>query len=314
MKPTTTRNSMLLLLTAAIWGAAFVAQTTGGDAIGSYSFNCIRSLIGAIVLIPVMRFLDRNGKSIKKPQTREEYRLLWKGGICCGISLCISANLQQLGINMGASTGKAGFLTAVYILLVPILGIFLHKKCGWNVWFAVVLALAGLYFLCMQDTRGCQPADLLLLCCALGFSIQILFVDYYSPKVDGVRLSVLQFLIMAALTAIPMFWVDMGHSVRGFLVWLQALLSWEACLPILYAGVLSCGVGYTLQIIGQEGLNPTVAALILSLEAVFSALFGWLILKQRLDTKELVGCGLIFCAIILAQSPAGKWKSGGDRR
>lgn len=157
MKPTTTRNSMLLLLTAAIWGAAFVAQTTGGDAIGSYSFNCIRSLFGAIVLIPVMRFLDRNGKSIKKPQTREEYRLLWKGGICCGISLCISANLQQLGINMGASTGKAGFLTAVYILLVPILGIFLHKKCGWNVWFAVVLALARTLFFMYAGYKG-MPA------------------------------------------------------------------------------------------------------------------------------------------------------------
>lgn len=314
MKPKTTGNSLLLLLTAAIWGAAFVAQTTGGDAIGSYSFNCIRSLIGAIVLFPVMKFLDQSGRSPKKPQTREEYRLLWKGGICCGISLCISANLQQLGINMGASTGKAGFLTAVYILLVPILGIFLHKKCGWNIWFAVALALVGLYFLCMQDTRGFQPADLLLLCCALGFSIQILFVDYFSPRVDGVRLSILQFLVTAVLTAIPMFWVDMGHSVSGFLAWLPAFLSWEAWMPILYAGVLSCGVGYTLQIIGQEGLNPTVASLIMSLEAVFSALFGWLILKQRLNTKELMGCGLIFCAIILAQIPAGKWKSGGSRR
>lgn len=154
MKPKTTRNSLLLLLTAAIWGAAFVAQTTGGDAIGSYSFNCIRSLIGAIVLLPVMKFLDRSGRSPKKPQTREEYRLLWKGGICCGISLCISANLQQLGINMGASTGKAGFLTAVYILLVPILGIFLHKKCGWNIWFAVALALVGLYFFVYAGYEG----------------------------------------------------------------------------------------------------------------------------------------------------------------
>lgn len=309
MKPKTTRNSLLLLLTAAIWGAAFVAQTTGGDAIGSYSFNCIRSLIGAIVLLPVMKFLDRSGRSPKKPQTREEYRLLWKGGICCGISLCISANLQQLGINMGASTGKAGFLTAVYILLVPILGIFLHKKCGWNIWFAVALALVGLYFLCMQDTKGFQPADLLLLCCALGFSIQILFVDYFSPKVDGVRLSMLQFLITAVLTAVPTFWVDMGHSVSGFLAWLPAFLSWEAWLPILYAGVLSCGVGYTLQIIGQEGLNPTIASLIMSLEAVFSAIFGWIILKQRLDIKEMTGCGLIFLAIILAQLPIGKRKS-----
>ena len=299
MNNKTTRNSILLLVTAAVWGAAFVAQTVGGQTIGAYSFNCVRCIIGALVLIPVMKFLDKKDLSPRKPQTKEDYKLLIKGGICCGVALCISTNLQQVGILMGASAGKAGFLTAVYILLVPILGLFLHKKCGINIWFAVALALVGLYFLCMQDKNGFQPADLLLLCCALGFSIQILFVDYFSPKVDGVRLSMIQFLVTGLLTAIPMFTVDMQHSISGIEAWASAFLSWSAWVPILYAGIMSCGVGYTLQIIGQNGLNPTVA----SLEAVFSAVFGWLILGQKLSTKEILGCCLIFSAIILAQLP-----------
>lgn len=303
MNNKTTRNSILLLVTAAVWGAAFVAQTVGGQTIGAYSFNCVRCIIGALVLVPVMKFLDKKDLSPRKPQTKEDYKLLIKGGICCGVALCISTNLQQVGILMGASAGKAGFLTAVYILLVPILGLFLHKKCGINIWFAVALALVGLYFLCMQDKNGFQPADLLLLCCALGFSIQILFVDYFSPKVDGVRLSMIQFLVTGLLTAIPMFTVDMQHSISGIEAWASAFLSWSAWVPILYAGIMSCGVGYTLQIIGQNGLNPTVASLIMSLEAVFSAVFGWLILGQKLSIKEILGCCLIFSAIILAQLP-----------
>ena len=146
MNNKTTRNSILLLVTAAVWGAAFVAQTVGGQTIGAYSFNCVRCIIGVLVLIPVMKFLDKKDLSPRKPKTKEDYKLLIKGGICCGVALCISTNLQQVGILMGASAGKVGFLTAVYILLVPILGLFLHKKCGINIWFAVVLALVGLYF------------------------------------------------------------------------------------------------------------------------------------------------------------------------
>lgn len=254
MNNKTTRNSFLLLVTAAVWGAAFVAQTVGGQTIGAYSFNCVRCIIGVLVLIPVMKFLDKKDLSPRKPKTKEDYKLLIKGGICCGVALCISTNLQQIGILMGASAGKAGFLTAVYILLVPILGLFLHKKCGINIWFAVVLALVGLYFLCMQDKNGFQPAD-------------------------------------------------MQHSISGIKAWAQAFLSCSAWIPILYAGILSYGVGYTLQIIGQNGLNPTVASLIMSLEAVFSALFGWLILGQKLNAKEMLGYCLIFAAIILAQLP-----------
>ena len=233
MNNKTTRNSFLLLVTAAVWGAAFVAQTVGGQTIGAYSFNCVRCIIGVLVLIPVMKFLDKKDLSPRKPKTKEDYKLLIKGGICCGVALCISTNLQQVGILMGASAGKAGFLTAVYILLVPILGLFLHKKCGINIWFAV----------------------------------------------------------------------DMQHSISGIKAWVQAFLSCSAWIPILYAGILSYGVGYTLQIIGQNGLNPTVTSLIMSLEAVFSAVFGWLILGQKLNAKEMLGCCLIFAAIILAQLP-----------
>ena len=228
MNNKTTRNSILLLVTAAVWGAAFVAQTVGGQTIGAYSFNCVRCIIGALVLIPVMKFLDKKDLSPRKPQTKEDYKLLIKGGICCGVALCISTNLQQVGILMGASAGKAGFLTAVYILLVPILGLFLHKKCGINIWFAVALALVGLYFLCMQDKNGFQPADLLLLCCALGFSIQILFVDYFSPKVDGVRLSMIQFQSICDI-------------IKYIIMWEKRItLEYHSCISLIRGQLINC--------------------------------------------------------------------------
>ena len=298
------KHSFFLALGAFIWGTAFVAQSIGGDNCGPYTFNCIRSILGGLILIPVIFILNRIGLSKNVPKTKENRKTLIIGGILCGRCLCLGSNVQQLGLYLGASAGKAGFLTACYILIVPILGIFLKKKCGINIWIGVVLTLAGLYLLCFDGALSFKTADLLLLACAFFFALHILVIDYFSPKVDGIKLSCIQFFVCGIVTAIPMFLFDMEHSFMNLNVWAEAFTSLSTWIPLFYAGFLSCGVAYTLQIIGQVGMNPTVASLILSLESVFAVLSGWIILGETMGTKELIGCGLIFTAIILAQIPA----------
>lgn len=303
MKSRQIRNSVLLVLTAFIWGIAFVAQSEGGNAVGPFTFNGIRSLIGSIVLLPVIALLDRMKLTSKKPVTKAEKKTLLIGGLSCGVLLFLASSAQQLGIYLGTPAGKAGFLTACYILLVPVLGLFLKKKCGARVWVGIAITLVGLYLLCMSETLRLQRSDLLLLACALLFAVHILVIDYFSPLVDGVRMSCIQFLVCGILSLIPMFFSEIRVGAD---IWLAKLTDPGAWLAILYAGVLSCGVAYTLQIVGQNGINPTVASMLLSLESVFSVLAGWIILKQSLGAKELLGCGLIFIAIILAQLPEKK--------
>lgn len=298
------KHSLLLLLTALIWGTAFVAQSSGGNACGPYTFNCIRSIIGAVILLPVIFLLEKKGFSDRRPKTKQDKRNLICGGVLCGIALCLASNLQQLGLYFGASAGKAGFLTACYILIVPILGIFLKKKCGINIWIGVAFTLIGLYLLCSDGSFSFTLPDLLLLLCALIFSFHILIIDHFSPLVDGVRMSCIQFFVCGLLSVIPMFIFDMNHSLSGITSWIPSLMTWSAWIPILYAGFLSCGVGYTLQIIGQEGLNPAIASLLMSLESVFSVIAGWIILGETMGPRELIGCGMIFIAIVLAQIPS----------
>lgn len=295
------RNSLLLVLTALIWGVAFVAQSAGGDAVGPYTFNCIRSLIGAVVLLPVIYVMGRKKILKKNLHDPENRRNLWKGGIACGIVLGIASNVQQLGLYFGASAGKAGFLTACYILLVPILGLFLKKRCSWNIWIGVMLTLAGLYLLCIKESFSFHFSDVLLLLCAFCFAIHILVIDHFAPLVDGVIMSCIQFLVAGVLSLFPMCLYDIPSA--GITSWLQALSNPTAWISILYAGVLSCGVAYTLQIIGQVGLNSTVASLLMSLESVFSVLAGWLLLQETMSIRELSGCALIFAAVVLAQIP-----------
>lgn len=302
------RNSLLLVLTALIWGSAFVAQRKGGDVVGPFTFNGIRSFIGSAVLVPVILVLNRVKPSEKTPKTPAEKTVLWVGGICCGAILFLASSAQQLGMYMGTSAGKAGFLTACYILLVPIISLFLKKKCGWNIWVGMGITVIGLYLLCMTDSLRFQASDLMVLLCALLFAIHILVIDYFSPLVDGVRLSCIQFLVCGILSMIPMFFVEMQHSLSGIVVWAQNLQSLDAWIPILYAGILSCGVGYTMQIIGQNGLNPTLASMLMSLESVFSVLAGWLILQEKMKLRQLGGCALIFAAILLAQMPVDKFR------
>ena len=297
MKTGQMKNSLLLLLTAFIWGVAFVAQSVGGEAVGCFTFNGVRSLIGAAVLIPVIYFLDVQKKKElgekKFLEQKGDKKRLLLGGICCGVMLCIASNFQQFGISF-TTVGKAGFITAMYILIVPILGLFMKKRVGAKVWLGVVLATIGLYMLCMtSESFSLSKGDFLVLICAGFFSLHILIIDYFSPKVDGVRMSCIQFFVCGVISTAIAFVFENPS--------LSAILS--GWLPILYAGVLSCGVAYTLQIVGQKNMDPTVASLILSLESVFSVLAGWVILHQTLSVRELFGCVLMFLAIILAQLP-----------
>lgn len=303
MKKLQIRNSFLLVLTAFIWGVAFVAQREGGSTVGAFSFNGIRSFIGGIVLIPAIMIIDRVRPSERKPKDAGDRKTLLIGGICCGVVLFLATTSQQLGINMGTPAGKAGFITACYILMVPVLSLLLKKKCGWNIWVGILIAVTGLYLLCMTGSVRFQKSDMMVLLCAVLFSVHILVVDHFSPIVDGARMSCIQFLVCGVLSIVPMVFVDMKHSVSGFLEWIQPLKTFDTWIPILYAGVLSCGVAYTLQIVGQNGLNPTVASMLMSLESVFSVLAGWVILGETMSARQLTGCGLIFAAIILAQIP-----------
>ena len=285
----------MLLLTAFIWGTAFVAQSVGMDYLEPFTFNGVRCLIGAIALLPCIWFFNRGKEKENKVNDENAKRDLIKGGIACGILLFAASSLQQIGLVYTAA-GKAGFITAFYIVLVPVFGIFLHKKIGWKVWTAVAIALAGLYFLCITEAFTIGVGDIYVLLCALIFSVHILVVDHYAPKVDGVKLSCIQFLV-AGIVSIP-FMLILESPKMG-----NMMTSW---FPLIYAGVFSCGIAYTLQILGQKNVNPAVASLILSLESCFSVLSGWVILGERLSARETIGCIMMFAAIILAQIPDKK--------
>ena len=290
----TARNTFLLILTSFIWGVAFVAQSVGMEHVGPWTFTASRSVIGALFLIPVIAFLDKGKPKEERPKNT---KTLLIGGICCGIALTVASMFQQYGI-LYTTVGKAGFITALYIVLVPILGIFFKRKPRLIVWFSVLLALVGLYFLCMTDSLRFSRGDTLVLLSALVFSCHILIIDHFSPMVDGVRMSCIQFAVIAIVCGIPALIFEQPT--------LSSLIA--AWAPILYAGMLSSGVGYTLQIVAQKNYDPTVASLIMSLESVFSVLAGWVILKQALSARELLGCVLMFTAIILVQLPERKKK------
>ena len=287
------KNNILLVLTALIWGCAFVAQSVGMDYVGPFTFNMARFLIGAIVLLPVIWFMDRQRKTGAEKGAGQKTLII--GGICCGIALAVASTLQQWGI-LFTTVGKAGFITAMYIVIVPLLGIFIGKKVRPLIIGCVAIAVVGFYFLCMTESLRLGLGDFLVLLCAIAFSILILVIDHFSPKVDRVKMSAIQFLTAAIISAVPtLLWEQP--------VFTEILQAWQ---PVLYAGVMSCGVAYTLQIIAQKNADPTVASLLLSLESVFSVLAGWVLLGQGLSLKELFGCVLIFCAIILAQLPEKK--------
>lgn len=291
------RQSSLLLLTATIWGVAFVSQSVGMDYVGPFTFNAVRSLIGSAVLVPCIALLKKIQKEDGERWVHktEDKKTLWTGGVCCGVILAVASTFQQFGIQY-TTVGKAGFITAMYIIIVPLFGIFLKKKVGFRVGFSVVIAVAGLYLLCMTESLRLEAGDVLVLICAFVFSFHIMVIDHFSPLTDGVKMSCIQFLTCGVLCSVCMFLFEKPQLAMIFAAW----------KPILYAGVMSCGVGYTLQIVGQRGMNPTVASLIMSLESVISVLAGFVLLGEVLSRKELFGCVLMFAAIVLAQLPDRK--------
>ena len=287
------RGALLLTLTALIWGTAFVAQSLGMDYLGPFTFNGVRNFVAAVGLLPVIAFLRRRqGKAEARGAAANGRKTLWVGGVLCGLALGVASSLQQIGIQF-TTVGKAGFLTALYIVIVPLLGLLLKKRVALPVWVSVVIAAAGTYLLSIQEDFTIAAGDLFVILCAVCFSVHILLVDRFSPSVNGVELSCIQFLVAGVFSTIVAFVVETPNVQ-------DILRSWG---PILYTGLISSGVGYTLQILGQKDTPPAVASLIMSLESVFAALSGWLLLGQGMTGREAVGCAFVFAAVVLAQIP-----------
>lgn len=280
------RANLLLLLTAFIWGMAFVAQRRGMENCGPFLFNGVRSLLGGTVLLPVIFCMDK-----KSGKTKADTVWPFWGGLFCGLALFTASSLQQIGI-IDSGAGKAGFITALYVVLVPVLGIFLRKKTSLKSWLSVAIAIFGMYLLCMTEASfSLGKSDVLLLLCALIFAVHIIVIDFFAPRSDCVRMACLQFYVAGILSLIVAFFTED--------VSLSAVLA--AGIPILYTGILSSGVAYTLQIVAQKDTDATSAALICSLESAFALLGGFMLLGESFTLRELLGCALTFGAILLSQ-------------
>lgn len=299
MKNNKTRNSLLLFLTACIWGMAFVSQSKGMDYMHPFTFNGVRALIGSFVLLVYILVTRKIAGTKAKPI---EWGVTIRAGLWCGLALTIASTLQQFGIKY-TTVGKAGFITTLYIIFVPLAGIFFKKKVSAVVWCAAVMAAVGMYLLCMTESLSLGTGDIMVFLCAIVFAAHIMIVDYYSPKTDGVIVSCIQFAVCGVVCGI------------GSLIWGAPTMGQisDGLGTLLYAGVLSCGVAYTLQIVGQKGVNPTVAALILSLESVVATVSGWVAYEigflqtdQSLTGRQIAGCVIVFAAVILVQLP-GEW-------
>ena len=293
MKSNELKGNLILLLTALIWGCAFVAQSVSMDYVGPFTFQCTRSLLGAAVLVPVFLTIDKKKKADGTyilPNSSQK-RIQNIAGLICGVIMTIAGNLQQLGMQY-TTAGKAGFITAMYILIVPILGLFMKKKVSARLWGCVGIAMIGLYLLSMNGGfSSITKGDILVLLCAVAFAFHILAVDHFIDFVDGVRLSSMQFLVCGVLSGVLMLIYE-TPTTEGLM---------GAALPIAYAGIMSCGIAYTLQIIGQKGVKATASALILSLESVFGVVGSALFLGERMSLREYVGCAIVFLAVILSQ-------------
>ncbi len=296
MKVSTTRNSLLLFLTACIWGLAFVSQSKGAEYMDPLTFNGVRSLIGAASLLVFV--LVRN-KLTGADRKALDWKLTLRAGICCGIALTIASTLQQFGVEQ-TTVGKAGFITTLYIIFVPLAGVLFGKRISKVVGCAAVMAAVGMYLLCMNESLSINIGDVLVFLCAVFFTIHIMIIDYYSPKTDGVMISMIQFTVCGVICTI-------GAFIWGEPAWSQITSGMGA---LLYAGVMSCGVAYTLQIVGQNGVNPTVAALLLSLESVVATIAGVIAYKigflktdQTMTLRQILGCVIVFAAVILVQLP-----------
>ena len=294
MKYNQMRQVVFPILAAFIWGTAFVAQDLCADSIGAFAFNATRYFIAVLALLVVILISDKlkkNKPTLTAQEKKAANKQLWLGGLCCGAALAIASNFQQAGLVAGTDAGKAGFITALYVVLVPVFGLFFKRKVSLPTWIAVVLSVVALYLLCIKGDFSLAPGDLLVLVCAVCFAVHILVIDHFTAYCDGVKLSCLQFLFAGIISTICMFiFEDVDFA---------AILS--CALPLLYVGIFSCGVGYTLQILAQKGSNPTVVTILLSLESVFAVIAGAIILKQQMSVREYIGCAVMFAAVLLAQ-------------
>ncbi len=286
------RGSIFLLLATLIWGSAFVSQSVGMDHIGPFTFQAVRCLIAVVGLLPVILIADKKRQDGKNFFSRWADTKLWKAGLLCGIPLFLACNLQQVGL-VDTDAGKSGFLTAMYIVIVPIIGLLRKKKLSVMAPISVLLAVMGLYFLSCIGVSQIHTGDLLTLGCAFMFAVQITFIDMFADSVDALRLNAIQALICSALSAVIMVFTEKP--------------TWSAitdcALPLAHAGFLSMGIAYALQILGQQNLEPTAASLIMSLESVFAVIFGALLLHETMTGWEILGCVLVFMAVILSQLP-----------
>ncbi len=280
----------MLLLAAIIWGSTFVAQSLGAQHLAPFTFQALRSLMGALALLPVIFLFDALKKKRNPHHKKEATKPLLTGGILCGLTLIIAINLQQIGL-VETTAGKAGFITALYIVIVPVYGLFLGHKARASLWLAVLIAAVGLYLLSVTEAFTISRGDILLIIGAFFFSIQILLVDHYSVRVNGVKLCAIQFLVCGLLSSVAMFiWETPSLISIRLAIW-----------PLIYAGVLSSGVAYTLQILAQRSTPPAIASLLMSLEAVFAVLTGIIVLSEVPTLREVVGSALMFIAILFAQ-------------
>lgn len=288
------KGSLILLLTAIIWGSSFVSQKVGVETVGPMTFIGLRTLLGSIVLLPVILITDKNKKTENVMPFSNKFLL--KGGLLCGIFLCIASTLQTFGMKY-IDAGKSGFLTSLYMIFVPIIGIFMGKKLSIKTVISVLMAILGMYLLCMKNGfSSIGKGDILVLLCAVFFSFHIMVIDYFSPKVDGIKLSCLQFFVAGLIASLGMLIIE-RPTLDDIII---------SVLPIAYSGIMSCGVAYTLQIIGQKYAEPTIATIIMSLESVFAALSGWLFLNEMMTTREFFGCAIVFLAVIYIQLPSLK--------
>ena len=294
MKHNQMRQVVFPILAAFIWGTAFVAQDMCADAIGTFTFNAARYFIAVLALLVVILISDkmkRDKPALSPAEKKAANKQLWIGGLCCGAALAIASNFQQAGMVAGTDSGKAGFLTALYVVLVPVCGLFFKRKVSLPTWIAVVLSVVALYLLCIKGSFTLAPGDLLILVCAVCFAVHILVIDHFTATVDGVKLSCLQFLFAGIISSVCMFlFEDVDFAAI-----------WSCVMPLLYVGIFSCGVGYTLQILAQKDSNPTVVTILLSLESVFAVIAGAIILKQQMTVREYIGCAIMFAAVVLAQ-------------
>ncbi|MBQ7955735.1 MAG: DMT family transporter [Lachnospiraceae bacterium] len=299
MQKKTTRNSFLLFLTACIWGMAFVSQSKGMEFMGPFTFNGIRSIIGTLSLLVYLGVVCATGaKKLKEV----DWKYTLRAGIWCGLLLTAASTFQQYGL-VYTTVGKAGFITTLYIIFVPLAGIFFKRKVGAVIWFSALMAAVGMYLLCVTEDFRLGTGDILVFICAVIFAAHIMVVDHYSERSDGVIVSCIQFAVCGIVCTLAAFIFEkptIGHILPG-------------AGALLYAGVMSCGVAYTLQIVGQKDVNPTIAALILSLESVVATVAGWIAFKigllkadQTLTGKQIWGCVLVFAAVLLVQIPWGK--------